>query len=83
MPDLQIYVPDFDAKTAGTGRLLRISADAYNAAIRMGHADSIMGTRHVKKVQWPVEDGALLRALFVESVERTCVNLFNVAELNI
>ena len=51
------YVPDFDAVTAGSCRLLRITADAYAAALRMGRAaegraaDQIVGVRAVKQAR--------------------------------
>ena len=50
------YVPDFDAVTTGSCRLLRVTADAYAAALRMGRAaegraaDHIVGVRAVKQV---------------------------------
>ena len=49
------YVPDFDAVTTGSCRLLRVTADAYAAALRMGRAaegraaDHIVGVRAVKQ----------------------------------
>ena len=55
------YVPDFDAVTAGSCRLLRITADAYAAALRMGRAaegraaDQIVGVRAVKQARNAVE----------------------------
>ena len=51
------YVPDFDAVTAGSCRLLRVTADAYAAALRMGRAaegraaDQIVGVRAVKQAR--------------------------------
>ncbi len=53
------YVPDFDAVTAGSCRLLRVTADAYAAALRMGRAaegraaDQIVGVRAVQQARRP------------------------------
>jgi hypothetical protein len=45
------YVPDFDAKAPGGCRLLRIHADAYSAALRMGKAENIVGARAIRQAR--------------------------------
>ena len=46
----EAYVPDFDACAPGGCRLLRIHADAYRAALRMGKAENIVGARAMRQV---------------------------------
>jgi metal transporter CNNM len=48
----ETYVPDFDACAPGGCRLLRIHADAYRAALRMGKAEKIVGARAMRQVCW-------------------------------
>lgn len=42
------YTPDFDAKATGGCRILRIHADAYKSALRVGKADQIVGVRAMR-----------------------------------
>ena len=44
------YVPDFDAFASGGCRLMRIHADAYRGALRMGKADKIVGVRAMRQL---------------------------------
>ncbi len=42
------YIPDFDARATGGCRILRIHADAYKSALRVGKADQIVGVRAMR-----------------------------------
>ena len=44
------YIPDFDAFSSGGCRLMRIHADAYSGALRMGKADKIVGVRAMRQL---------------------------------
>ncbi|EIE24396.1 DUF21-domain-containing protein [Coccomyxa subellipsoidea C-169] len=44
------YVPDFDARATGGCRMLRIHKDAYQAALRMGKTDQIVGVRAMRQL---------------------------------
>ena len=44
------YIPDFDARATGGCRMLRIHADAYQAALRMGKTDQIVGVRAMRQL---------------------------------
>lgn len=44
------YIPDFDARATGGCRMLRIHADAYRAALRMGKTDQIVGVRAMRQL---------------------------------
>ena len=44
------YIPDFDAFLSGGCRLMRIHADAYSGALRMGKADKIVGVRAMRQL---------------------------------
>ena len=44
------YFPDFDAFSSGGCRLMRIHAEAYRSALRMGKADRIVGVRAMRQL---------------------------------
>lgn len=44
------YIPDFDAFSSGGCRLMRIHAEAYRGALRMGKADKIVGVRAMRQL---------------------------------
>ena len=44
------YIPDFDAFSTGGCRLMRIHAEAYRGALRMGKADKIVGVRAMRQL---------------------------------
>ncbi|CAL8467383.1 g6920 [Coccomyxa elongata] len=44
------YIPDFDARATGGCRMLRIHADAYRLALRMGKTDQIVGVRAMRQL---------------------------------
>ncbi|KAK9909389.1 hypothetical protein WJX75_001507 [Coccomyxa subellipsoidea] len=44
------YVPDFDARATGGCRMLRIHKEAYQAALRMGKTDQIVGVRAMRQL---------------------------------
>ena len=47
---IEPYIPDFDAFSSGGCRLMRIHAEAYRGALRMGKADKIVGVRAMRQL---------------------------------